>query len=322
VVGSGDPLRERDQLALLAAQRYYLHQVSTPDLADELQVSRSTVSRLIAHARAMGWVHIEVRNPFGPTTEVDEQVRRRFRLAHVGSVRSTTPVETLAAAAESAAGYLNGLVRDGSTVAVAWGTTAAAVSRAARPRPVPGCTVVQLNGGGTVNDVGGSFATDLVTNLARAWSARLEVFPVPAFFDHAETRELLWRERSIRRIVGVQARADLAVFSVGAVRADVPSQVHAGGYLSPADLDLLHRAGVVGDIGTVFFRADGSTGGIEFNARASGLPLDRLREVPTRLCVAVGTGKAEALAAALAGGYVTHLLADQDLLAEVARTPG
>lgn len=313
---------ERDRMALLAAQRYYLEQVSTPELADELAVSRSTVSRLIAHARAMGWVHIEVRSPFGLLAEVEQQIQRRFDLAYVGTVPSTTPVDTLAAAANATATFINGLVHDGITVAVAWGTTIDAVSRRVRPRPLSGATVVQLNGAGSVNDAGGSFALDLVSNLAKAWGATGEVFPVPAFFDHAETREMLWSERSIRRILDIQAKADLAVFSVGAVRADVPSQVHVGGYLSPNDLHRLHRAGVVGDIGTVFYRSDGTTADIELNSRASGLPLEHLRKIPTRLCLAVGAGKAEALAAALAGGYVTHLLADQELLAGVARIMG
>jgi deoxyribonucleoside regulator len=282
-------------------------------------VSRSTVSRLIAHARAMGWVHIEVRSPFGLRSQVEQQIQRHFDLAYVGSVASTTPVETLAAAANATATFLNGIVHDGSTVAVAWGTTTDAVCRVVRPRPLTGATVVQLNGAGSVNDAGGSFALDLISNLARAWGATGEVFPVPAFFDHAETRELLWQERSIRRILDIQAKADLALFSVGAVRADVPSQVHVGGYLSPNDLHRLHRAGVVGDIATVFYRSDGSTSDIELNSRASGLALDRLKQIPTRLCLAVGAGKAEALAAALAGGYITHLLADHELLVAVAR---
>jgi len=306
-------------MALFAAQRYYLDQASTPELAQELSVSRSTVSRLIAHARAMGWVHIEVRSPFGLLSHAEQQVQKHFGLAHVGSVPTTTPVETLRAASRAGAGFLNGLVQDGSTIAVAWGTTTSAVSSAVPPRPLSGATVVQLNGAGSVNDAGGAFAIDLVSDLARAWGARGEIFPVPAFFDHAATREMLWNERSINRIVEIQAAADLALFSVGAIRADVPSQVHVGGYLSPADLHQLHRSRVVGDIGTFFYRSDGTTDDIELNSRASGLPLERLREIPTRLCVAVGVGKAEALTAALHGGYVTHLLADHELLTGVVR---
>ena len=310
---------ERDRMALHAAQRYYVHQVPTPKLAQEMAVSRSTISRLIAHARAMGWVHIEVRGPFGLRSAVEQRIQRHFGLAHLSSVPTTNPLDTLVAAARAAATFLNGLMSDGTTLAVAWGTTTEAITAAIRPRPLVGATVVQLNGAGTVNDASGTFGSDIISNLARVWGATGDIFPVPTFFDHAETRELLWKERSIRRILSIQAKADLALFSVGAVGADVPSQVHVGGYLSPAELGRLHRAGVVGDIATVFYRADGTTTGIELNSRASGPPLDDLRRIPNRLCVAVGGGKAAALAAALEGGYITHLLADQRLLSGVAR---
>ena len=122
---------------------------------------------------------------------------------------------------------------------------------------------------------------------------------------------LLWKERSIRRILAIQAKADLALFSVGAVGADVPSQVHVGGYLSPAELGRLHRAGVVGDIATVFYRSDGSTSGSSSTPGRAVHRSPTSGAIPNRLCVAVGGGKAEALAAALEGGYITHLLADQ-----------
>jgi len=93
---------------------------------------------------------------------------------------------------------------------------------------------------------------------------------VPAFFDFPETRQLLWRERSIARVLELQNRMDLAVFSIGAVDGRVPSHVYNAGYLEAGDIAALRTEGVVGDIATVFFRTDGSYGGITINDRASG----------------------------------------------------
>ena len=52
-------------------------------------------------------------------------------------------------------------------------------------------------------------------------------FPVPAFFDYAETKTALWRERSVRQLVALQQRCDILLFSVGALAAEVPSQIHS-----------------------------------------------------------------------------------------------
>ena len=77
-------------------------------------------------------------------------------------------------------------------------------------------------------------------------------------------------ERSMRRVLDMQSHLDIALFGVGSPFADIPSHVYIGGYLEPEDYQTLSEHGVVGDVATVFFRADGSTDGIELNARATG----------------------------------------------------
>ena len=50
----------------------------------------------------------------------------------------------------------------------------------------------------------------------------------------------------------------VAVFSVGAFDAEVPSHVYTHNYLTAADLRSLRADGAVGDVCTVFLRADGT----------------------------------------------------------------
>ena len=58
-----------------------------------------------------------------------------------------------------------------------------------------------------------------------AYGARVEQFPVPAFFDHAATKTAMWNERSVQRILDLQSRMSIAIFGVGSVDADYPSHV-------------------------------------------------------------------------------------------------
>ena len=55
----------------------------------------------------------------------------------------------------------------------------------------------------------------------------------------------------------------------------------------------------MGDIATVFYRADGSYGAVPLNARASGPSLDLMQVAPHAICIASGLGKVAALRAAL-----------------------
>jgi deoxyribonucleoside regulator len=185
------------------------------------------------------------------------------------------------------------------------------VSRHLVPRPTRNTVVVQLNGSGNTQTTGLSYASEILQRFAAAFDARVEQFPVPAFFDHAQTRRAVWRERSTRRLLDLQAAMHLVVFSVGAADAGVPSHVYSGGYLDAADLETLRRDGVAGDVATVFYRADGSSSGIRMNERATGPGFATLRRTPRRLCVAAGEAKATALRGAIAAGLVTDLVVDE-----------
>ena len=121
----------------------------------------------------------------------------------------------------------------------------------------------------------------------------------------------MWNERSVQRILELQARMSIAIFGVGSVDADYPSHVYAGGYLDEEDLNILANSDVVGDVATVFFRGDGSSDGITLNERSTGPDLAQLRQVRRRICVVSGASKINGLRGALAAGLATDLILDE-----------
>lgn len=179
--------------------------------------------------------------------------------------------------------------------------------------------MVQLNGAANTRTSGVSYAGGLIDEIGASFEASVHHFPVPAFFDYADTRAAMWRERSVRRVLDVQARTDLAVFSVGALTG-VPSHVYSAGYLDPEDVATLDSAGVAGDVCTVFLRPDGTYRDIAINSRATGPTPDQLRRIPRRLCVVAGDNKVEPLRAALAAGVVTDLVIDELTAVRLADT--
>jgi hypothetical protein len=63
---------------------------------------------------------------------------------------------------------------------------------------------------------------------------------------------------------------DILLYSIGAVQAGVPSHVYSSGDLEERDLEELREQEVVGDIATVFFRADGSYADIPLTLEPAG----------------------------------------------------
>ncbi|WP_236940931.1 sugar-binding transcriptional regulator [Frondihabitans sp. 762G35] len=282
-------------------------------IARELGTSRSSVSRLLSFARETGLVDIQIRSPLDQATVTGEALHRRFNVvAHVVPVPDqTTDVDRLDRVALSAARILTSFVDSNMVMGIAWGSTMSAISRYLVPKATHNSVIVQLNGAANPRTTGIVYASEILRRFGDAFGATVQQFPVPAFFDDPETKTALWRERSTRRVLELQGSMDLVLFGVGAPNALVPSHVYAGGYLEEADYDGLDRDGVVGDVATVFFRADGSSTDVALNERSSGPSLSTIRRAPRRICVVAGDSKTESLRGALAAGLITDLILDE-----------
>ncbi|KZE89909.1 Deoxyribonucleoside regulator [Microbacterium sp. TNHR37B] len=315
-----------DDDLLTASTMYYLQDLKMDAIAAHLHISRSSVSRLLKRAREEGLVEITLR----PTPSLSSELAREIAATYgiecqiVPVPDGVTGEERLDQVARTTAHLLAGWFDSDMVLGVAWGTTLSAIARHLVRKPTRGSAVVQLNGAANNRTFGVDYVSDLVSGFARAFDAAVHLFPVPAFFDYADTRRAMWRERSVARVLDVQRRADMVLFSIGAIAGDLPSHVYAAGYLDPDDITALGDEGVVGDVCTVFLRADGTYRDLALNERATGPTPDELRRIPRRVCAVAGDAKVVPLRAALLAGVVTHLITDEltaKALRELGRDP-
>lgn len=304
---------DREEILLAASSMYYLQDLKMETIASRLHMSRSSVSRLLKQARASGLVEITLR----PTPTRAPGVSQ-YLAAHYGVEVYVVPVadsasvsERLQQVAMTTARMVSGWFDSDMVLGVAWGTTLGAIARHLSTKPTRGSSVVQLNGAANYRTSGVEYVGSLIARFGDAFDATVHLFPVPAFFDYAETRRAMWRERSVARVLDVQRRVDIALFSIGAVAGEVPSYVYSAGYLEPEDIDTLASEGVVGDVCTVFLRADGTYEDLTLNERATGPTPAELRRIPRRVCAVAGDSKVVPLLAALRAGIITHLVVDE-----------
>lgn len=301
--------------ALRAAQLYYLQDMTMDAIAKELGTSRSSVSRLLSHARDTGLVEVRIHQPAGQELRLEEAIRARFGIAAhvVPSPHTLSDVERFERVAVSAARQLPLFFDSNMTLGIAWGSTLDAISRHLPKKVINNSTVVQLNGAGNTFTSGVDYASEILYRFGQAFGASVQQFPVPAFFDDPRTKEAMWRERSTRRVLDLQARADVVLFGLGSPFAEVPSRVYIGGYLDRADYRSLREEKVVGDVATVFYRQDGSWKDIELNDRATGPAFPVLTRASRRICVVSGVQKLASLRGAIAARLITDLVLDEHL---------
>jgi len=303
---------ERQRDALKAAQLYYLQDLTMEAIGEELHISRSSVSRLLAAARQAGIVDIKINSPEDAPRRIEKEIQQRYGVAAylVPVPDRTSHIDRLERVALSAARTLGDFFSSNMVMGVAWGSTISAVSRHLVKTPTTGSEVVQLNGAGNDHTSGVTYSSEILRRFGEAFQATIQHFPVPTFFDDPRTKSLLWEERSTQRVLALHNKMDIVLFGLGALQSEIPSQVYVGGYLSDEDIGQLEVERIVGDVATVFYREDGSWSDIPLNLRSSGPSFDVVRKAPRRLCVVAGMNRLSALKGALAAGLLTDLIID------------
>lgn len=295
-----------------AALRHYVHGETMESIAHAMGVSRSTVSRLLARAREEGIVRISLAGHQGSRSplalELADEFGVRVHLVKVGDAAS--PARRFDQVTRRAGTLVSSLVGDDTGIGIAWGVTVSLVARHLEPRRLGGVRVVQLNGSAHAGDTAIPYVGSILQTVAEAYGGRVVHFPVPAFFDNLESKEWMWRERSVQSVLAEIDRLDLAVFGVGSLRGRVPSHVYSAGYIEPADLAKIVQEGAVGDVCTVLLREDGTWEDIELNRRATGPTPSQLQAIGRRVCVVADPQRAQATLGALRAGVATDLVCD------------
>jgi deoxyribonucleoside regulator len=312
---------QKKEEAVNVARMYFYQGMKTEAIARKMHVSRSTISRLLDYAKTNGLVDIRVIDPHEQPQRLEKYFVEQFNLksAHVISVPEMAgEAMWLECVAQYTASYLNTKFDSRMVLGIAWGTTLTAVSKHLLPKTTYDSHIVQLNGAGNIRTTGIEYAGEIITRFAQNYQAHVHLFPVPTYFDYPETKQMLWRESSIKRILDLINNCDLLLYSIGSVNAGIPSHVHSAGYLNSKDYLELKKYNIAGDIATVFFREDGSSDGIPFNARASGPNLE-LFQKKYGICVVSGLAKIDGLHAALKGNLMRELIIDEPTARQFAK---
>ncbi|MDR1768268.1 MAG: MarR family transcriptional regulator [Propionibacteriaceae bacterium] len=313
-------MNDRYQEMYQAASMHYVQGETMEAIARAMGLSRSSVSRLLKEARDTGLVRITIADRVGSQSPLATALAEAFGVkVHMVAIRdNANDSQRFDQVAKLAGRLFTDAVDDHQLIGVAWGVTIAHISHHLGHRPLVASSVVQINGGANSRTSGFPYIGETLQTIGHAFDSNVVLFPVPAFFDYAATREAMWRERSVQNVVRLREKLDIALFGVGSLHGRVASHVYSAGYLARTDLDKLDADGVVGDICTVLLREDGSYADIPYNRRATGMTPPELAVVPRRFCVVGDPSRAAAALGALRAGVATDLVIDEGTARAIA----
>ena len=301
---------ESDKLkkAIEAAKMYYLMDYSQQEIANSLQISRPTVSRLLQQAKEEGIVEIRINDPSENCRKLEQELEERFGLKKAVVAYAPMYEEKLIKPllGKTAATYLSGIVKDGDVIGTVWGTTIYQVSAHLEHQPLSDVSIVQLKGGVSHSDKQ-TYASETLHLFEKAFNAVSYQLPIPAIVDQVVVKKAIEADRHISKLLQMGKQANIAIFTIGVPRTD--SLLFQLGYFTEEEEAVLSKH-AVGDISSRFFDKDGKICDETLDARTIGIELEELKKKEQSILVAGGTSKVKGILGALNAQYANVLITD------------
>jgi deoxyribonucleoside regulator len=306
------------------ARQYYERFLTQAEIAQNIGVSRSQISRYLKAAQEAGIVQITIALPASSDPELEAALRARFRhlrdVTVVPTTSASNPATVLSRVAGAGARMLGGLVQADDTLSVGAGRTLAQLVAALEPRRQDGVVVVQAMG--NVGHEGHEIDYNAIAyGVAQAFGGRVFQINAPAILAVPYLADDMERSHaSIGNAVARARSADVFVIGLGTLASD--TLFVSTGLLTEADITAVAATDPAGDICGRFYDAKGKPIATPFDERIVGIRLDDLRKARTVLAVASGIDKAKPMLGALKGGYLTHIVTDDVVAREVLDLAG
>lgn len=309
------PAPRETRTIVQAARLYYEKNRSQSQIAQELEISRSNVSRILAQARERGIVGITIHDPDAPPVR-DPQLEQALSAAFPGltTVRVVTSSGSgLDAVAQEASDLMGERIPQVRSIGLSWGQTVQHVmARLPRIRLQPAPRVLPLVGGLSALDQLDS-GDSVLRVLAERLGTRPEPLYAPAVLESALATLALLRESSISSVLEEAAKVELALVGIGSWGLQSTPYIVERMRLSAQERLAFTAQQPVGDVCGRFLKADGRPVGPPSEQRVLAVSVQQLAGIPDVIGVAADAAKAPGALGVLHSGVLDTLVVDAPL---------
>lgn len=289
-------------LMIKIAWYYYMENMTQQAIADQLNITRMRVIKLLEKARQTGVVQFRISTALDARRELETKLMEKYGLHDCYTV-PTNPnaAGTNDTIARAASIYIADHVRENSYINFGYGdTTSRTIEYLARNLETA-VSFVSLTGGV------GYYLPKSESNI---FNAKLYLIPSPIIMSSAQMADAIKQESSVQEVTSMIRLASMTVVGIGGM--DDSATIVKSSILNPSDFRLLSMKGAVGDVICHFIDKDGRLVDTEVDSRLVSVPLSTLQELENVIGVAAGKHKLPAIHAALTGGYLDILITDEE----------
>jgi len=301
--------------AARAGWLYYVAGNTQDEIARKLGVSRQSAQRLVSLAVSERLIKVRLDHPIARCMELGEILRDRFGLRFCEVVPSDPDAPNLltgiaiAGAAEMER-YLKS--QDPQIIALGTGRALRACTEQLPTMQCPQHHIVSRLG--NMMSDGSATPYNVVIRMAERVGARHYPMPLPVLANSHAELAVLHGQTPVRNTLELCRRADVTFVGIGNI--DPTAPISVDGFMTHDESRAQIAAGVVGEITSWVYDADGRIVGGTHNDRVASAPLEKAGEKPV-IGVAIGSAKADAMSGALRGRLINALITNEATAAAV-----
>lgn len=305
----------QDDLMVIASWLYYQERLTHEEIAERLQMSRVSITRLLQRARAEGVVQFTITRPLPEQFKLESRIKEKYGLQTVSiSKTMSEPNDTIREVCRLAAFSLHKLLFPGCRLGLAFSSTLSFMVEFLDGTSAPKNITIQELAGTYLSP---NAPYGISWRIAEKLNANINSLPVPVVVQSEEMRNGLLNEPSIKEAMQGIPLVDLAVVGLGRIGHD--STLVKTGHFTPEIMKILKEKGAVGDILLHFYDEEGKYVANPIDHRMILLKWEEVVRIPNVIGVATGQNKVEAIKGALRTGVIHHLVTDMDTALAVAR---
>lgn len=312
-----DHAARHDLLVQNVAQLYYMTGATQQEIAESENLSRATVSRLLAEAKRRGVVQIRIGAPVDRMPSLEQEVREAFKLDSVviSMDRPRSLYEKNNRLGYVAARYLESHLAGVRQLGVAASRTLSSVAKSLTPSQHQELTVIDLLACPSRLDRSGDERIHVGEHICEQLGGSF--IPLPANFLYRDPLAMAKAMESpeVRYGLDLGPQSDAALLGLGSMQRFDGTGTYSP--VSPAALAELESKGAAAHLCGHFFDHQGLEIRSEISDKLVGISLGALLQIPRRIMVTAGPAKVTPLAAAIAGKFVNELVTDESTAREL-----
>ena len=302
---------KRKKLAEVA-RAYYLENNTQAEIAGQLGISRSQVSRYLTEAREEGIVQIRIFNESQQNIDISQKIQKRY--PHIKQVLVVptfeyTPEIIRANIGRYAANFLIRSLQPGQQLTLGCGRTMEAMVKALPERKISSISVIQAMGnlGHEAHKID---YNEIARVAAEKLGGKVHYLSAPAILGKGSgsAGEFLRTNPMLANALSIAKEADIFMCGIGSIESDLVYTRF--GLIQPQELQELKEK-AVGDICGRFFDIQGKEVGTAFEERLIGINLKSIRKAKYAIALAGGADKAAPLLGAIRGKFINGFVSDE-----------